>query len=146
MSLVTKMSISLLPREKINWWFTYDARLLPSVRENQFSSIAGFTDALQTNPHQIKTYTVTEYWHFRQWEKKMLLRVQSAVLKYDRLISYLFVRRSTSEGPAWLSCEMILIQRPKAKQPLAYWPQLWTNINWISMFCTTHGPSSTCRS
>ena len=53
-------------RKKINWRFTYDARLPPSVGENQFSSIAGLTDALQTNPHQIKTYTVTEYRHFRQ--------------------------------------------------------------------------------
>lgn len=57
------------------------------------------------------------------------------------LISYVFVHRSTSERTAWLSCEIILIRRPKAKQPLAYWPQLWTNINWILMFCTTQGPS-----
>lgn len=73
MSLVTKTSISLSQREKINWWFTYDAQLPPSVGENQFSSIAGLTDALQTNPHQIKTYTVTEYRHFKQWKKKKML-------------------------------------------------------------------------
>lgn len=41
-----------------------------SLEENQFSSLAGLTDALQTNPHQIKTCMVTEYWHLRQWEKK----------------------------------------------------------------------------
>lgn len=33
-----------------------------SLEENQFSSLAGLTDALQTNPHQIKTCMVTEYW------------------------------------------------------------------------------------
>lgn len=79
-------------------------------------------------------------------QKKDATACRLAVLKYDRLISYLFVCYSTSQQTVWLRCAINLIQRPKPKQPLAYWPHLWTNINWILMFCSKPAPQSTSHS
>lgn len=59
-------------------------------------------------------------------EKKMLRRVPSVVLKYDRLLSYELDFWENGVTSLWNDSKT-----QKAKQPLAYWPRLWTNINWI---------------
>lgn len=133
MSLVTKTSISISQREKINWWFTYDALLPPSVGENQFLSIAGLTDALQTNPHQIKTYTVTEYRHFRQWKKKDADACPISCLKiwHTRLIWDPPLRELRD-----LAVKLFWFENHKWKS-LGHIDHNSTNINWILKFGTT---------
>lgn len=114
-----------------------------SLEENQFSSLAGLTDALQTNPHQIKTCMVTEYWHLRQWEKKDGAACPGFPKIWQQwLISYLLLLCLTLERSMWPSCTIIPSQSQRAKQPVAHRLHLWvnTNPNCIWMFSIKWGP------
>lgn len=95
----------------------------PVTGENQFSSIAEFTGASQTNPHQTQKNAHGDWILTFQAAGKREASASPINFLKMWLASYSFVRESWES----LRCVMTLIQsqRPKAKQRL----KLWTNIN-----------------
>lgn len=102
-----------LPQREINQW-TFRCTAAPANEGRIIDSHLELV--LLTISQQIKTCTVTDYWHFR-WVVEREQGCSAA-----RLIGYLqaWLHSCSHELPLnskWLSCEILQIELPKGKTP-----------------------------